>query len=231
MVATRSFFITALLLAGGLLTAQKPVTRDLGTFSSVGASGNVRVELYKSDTTGIVIEATGTDPGNVITENNGKKLSIRLKNGTPKEAEIRVLVYFTRLESLTVGTQALITSADVLKGDNMEFKAGTGGKMELELDLASLDADVRQGALLVFRGTVEKQTVSVNTGGTYSGYELEARDTYVKAVAGGKAKVTASRTIDANANAKGFIGYTGDPANRNIQTSLGGEIDSSPDPR
>ena len=108
--------------------------------------------------------------------------------------------------------------------ESVEVLSKAGGKMELKLKLTSLEAVVKQGGILVFSGEVEKQTIEVLTGGTYSGYELEARDSYVKAVSGGKAKVVANRIIDATANSKAFIGYTGDPVSSFIKTNLGGEI-------
>ena len=219
-----TYLFLALMFFSHSLIAQKPIKRDPGNFTALAATGNIRVELYKSDRTGLSIETTGTSSENVLTENDGRELSLRLKTNTPKDAEVRIKVYYTSLDQLSVHAQALITGPDVLEGQNVNFIARTGGKMELKLELSSLSADVRQGAILVFKGNVEKQTIDVNTGGTYSAYELESRDTYVKAFSGGKAKVVARRVIDATANLKGFVGYKGKPVSTVVKTNMGGEI-------
>ncbi len=224
MTMIRSFLFFSLLLLDFSLSAQETAERNTGSFTALSVIGNLRVELYKSDTSRILIEAAGTLPENVVTEMDGNELTIRLKTNTPKDATIRVLVYYKKLESLTVQSHGLITGPEVITGDNVDFEARSGGKMELKLDLTSLNASVIQGAILVFSGNVEKQTISVNTGATYSGYELEARDTYVKASLGGKAKVVAHRIIDATSNFKGYIGYKGEPVSTYIKTNMGGEI-------
>ncbi len=224
MTIKRFLIFQFLLMSAIMLTAQTPVKRNPGDFSVVTVTGKIRVELYKADSSGLVIETSETSPENVITESDGYELSIHLKTNTPKNAEIRVLVYYKMIKALNVAAQGLIVSPDVLQGESVDFDAKSGGKMELKLEVNTLQADVRQGAILVFGGVVEKQTISVNTGATYSAYELEARDTYVKASSGGKAKVIARRIIDATANAKGYIGYRGDPVSTFIKTNLGGEI-------
>jgi len=90
--------------------------------------------------------------------------------------------------------------------------------------LKSLEAEAKQGGSIVFKGTVEKQNDSVSTAGAYSAYELLSQDAYVVANSGGKAKVSVSRIIDANASSKAFIGYQGKPVSTYIKTNLGGEI-------
>ena len=220
----KSFLFIALVTVQGSLSAQETVKRDLGNFTAVSVSGKIRTELYKSDTSGLFIQTNGTTPEYVITQNDGRELSIRLKTDTPKDAEILVKIYYTGLEALTVQAQSLITSPEVISGDRMEFESRSGGKMELKLSLNSLNAEVKQGGILVFTGTTGKQDIMVNTGGTYSGYELDSGETYVRASSGGKAKVTAGKIIDATANAKGFVGYRGEPVSTTVKTSLGGEI-------
>ena len=224
MILWRSTVAVALFLNFLGLSAAQTEERNVGSFNSLAVTGNIRVELYKAKNPSLVIEIDGTTSENVISENEDQRLSLRLKTNTPKEAKIRILVYYTDLNALEVQAQALITSPDTLSGSTFTFDAKSGGKMELKLNITEVTADVRQGAILVFTGRVEKQTIVTNTGGTYSAYQLEARDTYVKAVAGGKAKVVARHIIDATASAKGFVGYFGDPVSTFTKTSLGGEI-------
>jgi len=98
--------------------------------------------------------------------------------------------------------------------------------MELELDIKNIEADVKQGGILVFTGKTNRQKIEVNTGATYSAYKLSAEDTYVVANAGSKAKVCASRIIDVTSNTKSYVGYIGVPVSVITKTNLGGVIAS-----
>jgi hypothetical protein len=112
----------------------------------------------------------------------------------------------------------------VISGKNINFNAHSGGKMELELKLEELKAEADLGSILVLKGEVKRQEIAVNTGATYSAFLLKAEDSYVKAGSGAKAKVKASRIIEANSTSGGYIAYIGDPVSESNKTSLGGEI-------
>ena len=208
-----------------VLFSQNIEKRDPGEFSEISVIGDIRIELYNSNEYYVEIESEGTATDNIITELDDGELSLRLRTKTPQDADTKIRVYFPELDIINVQARALITSIDTLRDDFIEFHARSGGKMELFLDLEHLKAEVKQGAILVFRGEVEKQEVEVTTGGAYSAYELEAKDTYIKAGSGSTAKVIARRVIDANANIKSYIGYKGNPVSSVVNTSLGGEVE------
>ncbi len=222
--ASHFLLILSLLFISTTLFSQESEIRETDNFYALSVVGNIRCELYKAEKPSIELIVKGTGFDNIITENDAGRLSIRLKTNTPKQAEIKIKLSYTSLEEISVQAQSLVLSPEIIETESLIFTAKGGGKMELKLKLSSLEASVKQGGILVFSGEVEKQTVEVLTGGTYSGYELEARDSYVKASSGGKAKVVALRIIDASANSKGFIGYKGDPVSTFTKTNLGGEI-------
>jgi hypothetical protein len=217
-------FLFCLSLLSIAAFSQEKTTREPGNFSELNVTGEIRVELYKSEKPYIEIISEGISSGDIVTEIKGNKLDVKMKTSIPKNARFTIMVYHTGLEKIEVQSRSLVTGSEVLKAENISFDATTGGKIELEVDIENLEANVRQGAIIVLNGKVEKQEIGVSTGGTYSAYELEARDSYVKAVTGGKAKVTAHRVIDAQSNLKAFIGYKGNPVSSNLNTSLGGEI-------
>lgn len=218
-----SILVPCFVLLTGV-SAQEPLTRNLGDFAGLSVIGGIKAELYKSDRPYVEVYMKNASADQIITEVKSGVLSLRLKTNTPKEAEILVKVFYSSLDQINAQAQCLITSTETLTGKNMSFDAKSGGEIDLIVELTGITAKVTQGAIMVFEGTVEKQEITVNTGGTYSAYELESRDTYVTASSGGKAKVTANRIIDATANAKGWIGYKGSPVSTYIKTNLGGEI-------
>ena len=219
-----SFIFVFMLINCNISSGQENIFRKIDNFKGIELIGNIRVELYKSDTAGMDISIKDLPLENLITEIKDGILKIHLKSGSNKNATVKIKLYYSEIDNLTVGSRSLITSSEILTGKSMNFKARTGGKMELELSMDNLEAYVEQGAILVFKGIVNNQKVNANSGGTYSAYLLEADSSYVKASTGGKAKVKAEKFIEAISNSGGFIGYIGDPASDFAKTSLGGEV-------
>jgi hypothetical protein len=220
------FIALGMIMISGITDAQDSAVISLHAFKSISAMGKMRVEIYRSDKNEAVVTVGNVPTANVIAEVKDSVLSIRLKTDTDKNATVRVKVYYTELSGLTVGANTLLVSPETLKGENMSFTARSGAKMELELDIPEIKAEVKQGAILVFTGKVRKQDVSVSTGATYSAYRLKSEDTYVSAGTGSKAKLCASRIINAESNTKSFIGYIGTPVSVLVKTNMGGEIES-----
>jgi len=219
-----AFIILNLSLISCSIFGQEPLTRNISGFSGISVYGNIRIELYKSDSPLLEITLKDLPLENLTTEVIDGILNIRTRTGSPKNSSAKVKVMYSELKDLTVASGALIVSADILTGKMINFTARSGGKMELELEMEELKAEVVQGAILVFTGEVKKQEVTVNTGATYSAYKLEAEESYVRSSAGATAKVKASKFIDAKSTAGGFIGFIGDPESDFSKTVLGGEI-------
>jgi hypothetical protein len=55
-------------------------------------------------------------------------------------------------------------------------------------------------------------------------FSLESQDVIVRANTGGKAEVYATKTLEANAGTGGVVVFKGNPRNRAINNSLGGEV-------
>lgn len=221
-----AIFILFLIGLNDPVNSQDGVNRNLKDFNSLSVTGKMRVELYKSDSPSVLLEISGTSEDNIITEIKDSTLSLRLKTDTDKNAVIKVKVYYTALSEISVAANTLLISPETFVQEHVSFNARHGAKIELDLELKSLSADVTQGSILVFTGKVQKQDIKVNTGATYSAYKLKAEDTYVSANSGAKAKLCASRIIEANSTTKAYIGYIGTPVSAYIKTSLGGEIAS-----
>lgn len=222
----QSISILCFILFSLSAVAQEPVTRLLPSFSSLSVIGKMRVEIYKSDTTRVELLVSNAPAENIITDISDSTLNIRLKTDTNKSAVIKVKVYYSALSEISVAANALLLSPETLTAESITFTARSGAKMELDLDVNKLFADVKQGGILVFSGKTNRQEVSVNTGAAYSAYKLLSEDTYVTANAGSKAKVCAARIIDATSNTKSYVGYIGVPVSVFIKTNLGGEIAS-----
>lgn len=220
------FLLFSFALISVFANSQDTITRNLDPFESLSIIGKMRVELYKSDTVRAELILLNTPADNIITEVSQNALSIRLKTDTQKTAVIRIRLFYTSLTDILVAANSLLVSPETLTAEKINFTARSGAKMELDLDVTNIQAEVKQGGLLVFSGKTNRQDVVANTGATYSAYELKAEDTYVTANSGSKAKVCAARIIDATSNTKSYVGYIGVPVSVYMKTNLGGVIAS-----
>ncbi len=182
------------------------------------------MELIPSQKNQMEIVSPDGDPGEVDIELDEGELKLKLKPGFGDEASFKIRLPYTRLTSIESAGGAVINSAEQLESRELELDANTGGKIELTVQVQHIHARIAQGSDIILYGSAQTQRISANTGGNYLAYELECKDSYIKAGSGSQVKVVARNTIDATSNTKAFVGYIGDPSTRVTKTMLGGTI-------
>lgn len=220
--------ITFLILASitSPLSAQNRITITLDDFSSLNVSGGIDLELIPSESREMSITSRNGQPEEVGVEIKNDELRIRIRPRIDKDDIIKIKLPYKNLTKIEASAGAVINSARDITAGELELVALSGGKIELSLQVNSLDAKVIQVSDIVLYGKAVSQNVVANTGGNYLAYDLECQDSYIKSSSGAQAKVTASRIIEATAGSKGYIGYIGEPVSSYTKTSLGGEIAS-----
>lgn len=208
------------------VTAQNRITITLDDFSSLSVSGGIDLELIPSESREMSITSRNGQPEEVGVEIKNDELKIKIRPRIDKDDIIKIKLPYKNLSRIEASAGAVINSARDITADKLELEATSGGKLELSLQVNSIDAKVIQVSDIVLYGKAVSQNVLANTGGNYLAYDLECQDSYIKASSGSQAKVTASRIIEATAGSKGYIGYIGEPISTYTKTSLGGEIAS-----
>ncbi len=219
-------FILAVLTAGLTLRVQASEVIEPGYFHSVIVSSEIVAELVLSDREAIAPEFENASEKDLIFEVVDSVLKIRMKTGSYRDASLKAKIYYTGdLRWLEAEGRAQIWSEEDLYFDGaLDIRLFNGGEMRFRLFCDSLNATLSQGSVLYLTGKARSQQVRVSTGATFSGYEFETQSTHVSASGAGKAKISVSGFLDANASTKGFIGYVGEPAKVVEKTSLMGEI-------
>lgn len=201
-------------------------TRETGPFHSIMVSSKIEAELVLSKTSYVETDFENEPESSLIVEVIDSVLKIRLKTVPRKDARLNMKIHYTGdLRALeTDGRASLWSGEDLYFANSLEVKLYNGGEMRFSLFCDSLSATISQGSVIYLTGEARSEQVKVNTGATFSGYEFRTARAYVTASGGGKAKVSASKYLNANASSKGFIGYTGDPEKVDEKTSLMGEV-------
>ena len=215
------------LLAAGIsnqLRAGDP--QELEPFHSVIVTSEIIAELVLSKEEAIEAEFENASEEDMIVEVVDSVLKLRMKTGKYKDAKLNVKIHYNKdLRMLEANGRAQIWSEEDLYFDReLTVKLFNGGEMRFRLFCDSLNATLSQGAVIYLKGKARALQLKVTTNATFSGYEFETRDAIVSASGTGKAKISVSNYLDAKASSKGFIGYVGEPARVDENTSLKGEI-------
>lgn len=219
------FLLTAMMLVFvPSVNSQITEKRDLPEFHSLNISSEIDAELILSEKEGIDLEIENANPLSLISEVKKGVLNVKMKTGSYKKAVLKVKIYFKDLREIESTARASVWSEEDIYLDKLSIRLFNGGATRLRLYCDDLDINISQGSILTLKGEGKFQKVKVNTKATYSGYEYKSEKAVVKSSSYGKAKVHVSNYLEANASSGGFIGFVGNPARVERNTSLGGEV-------
>ena len=200
-----------LLFIGQLVRAGDQI--QVAPFHSIIVSSGIEAELVLEKKEAVQADFEGAPEESMIVEVVDSVLKVRMKTGKYKDSKLKLRIYYAEdLRMMEANGRAQIWSEEDLYFDgSLTTKLFNGGEMRFTLYCDSLSSTVTQGAIIHLKGETQVLDVKANTGATFSGYEFNSQAATVNATGGGKAKVSVQKELKANASAKGFIGYVGDP--------------------
>ncbi|MBK7869599.1 MAG: DUF2807 domain-containing protein [Saprospiraceae bacterium] len=225
------FFIRLSLLALlstwsiGHSTAQSDYKLDY--FDEISVAGNIEVVLVKGDAEKAVMQTYGIPEDEVNISVKGQTLKLSLLNSIfykNKNERVRITVTFKELRSIRANAGAQIESDEIITGDLVEVRAGSGAQVSLQVKANKLEGSATEGGILSLKGEVDNQKAQANTGGQYRAFDLECKNTYARAGTGGEVEIVARESLDAYASLGGQVEYKGEPDERYHRKFIGGEV-------
>jgi len=227
-IMKRSFVVLFVLLACFSLNAQKTEERPVSSFDKLDVFGNIVVDLIKGNQEKVVVESQEIALDRITTKMDGKSLKISMAADLcSSEKTVRILITYVQLYEIRSKGGADIRSDVPITADRLVYEAVTGGNIYVDVNVKALEASVGQGSLISISGKASSEEINVNSGGIFSGYDMECDEVNVNATTKAKAKVYAGKTLNARATTGGWIGYQGHPAQKIVKTSLGGKIEET----
>lgn len=205
------------------LAAQEFTLPAASPFKQVKVAGNIHLELVSSDSNFLKFDEESEADKLNISWGNGM-LTLNNPLDLKKSSAIKVKLYCTEISGLEITRGAVVQSADILTARTLNLSADSGGKVELALSSDSISAKVVKGSDIILSGNTRSLSVIANSAGNFLGYELEAKNAWVKANTGAQIKVYSSDYLNANSSGGAFVGYMGDPELKEVKNSLGGDI-------
>jgi len=209
-------FITTTLFANN-------IDKQVGEFSTVKVYDLIEVELVKGSEN--KIEITGENAEDVVIVNKNGILKIRMSlNKSFDGNNIKIKLFYTKLDVIDVNEGAKVFSKDVIKQYEIDLRAQEGASLNLAINVSYANIKSVTGGNIEVSGEATSQNVLIRTGGIYNGMDLNTEKTDVSISAGGEASVKASKLVDANVKAGGEIRVYGKPQTLNETTVLGGTV-------
>ena len=217
--------ITCLLSFSLITRSQDTAVRLLNHFTKIEVKNGILVQLIKSDKEAAEIKAQEIQSGQVITEINNDLLTLRIDKQPLTKTKVIVNLSYKKIESIKASGRSEISSSGLIKQDSLLVDLVSGSKAYLDLDLKYLKCDLTEGALISAEGYAVKQEASVATGATLSLFDLESDEISIKVSANGKAKINVEKSLNADVSTGGYVSYKGNPAVKDINTSIGGKVE------
>ncbi len=196
------------------------ITRDVGEFSSLKVYDKITVTLHHSGEN--KVEANNSDV-EIVNKNGDLKIRM-IPTKIMQGDQTNVKIYYDKLCDIQASQGSTISSDADLECAALSLTSNEGSKINLMISTGDLVAKLNSGGMITISGVAETQEIVVNSGGKFSGKDVDSQTASVTSNAGGNAIVNASESIIATTRAGGIIDVYGDPGEREIKNIIGGKI-------
>lgn len=207
--------------------AQTGEIRKLPAFDKVDISGDFELELKESGQESITFISGDVDLDRIETSVEGRTLKIRMTREfslNSNRSAVRAVLSFKSLRQVEVAASAHVVFLTKTEGDFMLLKSRSGGSIEMETAIKSLEVTATQGGEIDLTGHCAMLEIKSNTGGKVEAGGLEAIEVMAKANTGGKVWVFPTKQFTAEAGTGGAVFYKGNPQAISSTENLGGEV-------
>lgn len=195
------------------LSAQQTIkSEDVGAFGSVSLSGNVRVELVKSDRNSIDVKLYDADIKYFKWAVSKEQLSVSLRPMQTGKGYAEIVVnYRDTLQSVSLNSAELSIPEPVV-GKVLRLTVSGGGKLNAEVDVLDLELLVSGNSAVELKGTAKYVSLRATEKSRVDIRAVECVSMYAETTTGAEAYVTATERLAANAKTGSTIFYRGAPA-------------------
>ena len=235
-IKLRNLFLV-LLLTGITFSAEavrektKTQTRDVASFNSISVSSGIDLYLTQGNSEKVVVEADPDIIDEIMTKVENGTLKIYIKqriNWHMEWNQVRkVHVTFNDLTSLDASAGSDVYSKNDFKLKKISIDCSSGSDVKIEnLTAEAVSIRTSSGSDATVSGKTTTLKADSSSGSDLNCGNLVSRDCEVSASSGSDAKVHASISIKARASSGGDVRYQGNPRQKDIDESSGGDVKS-----
>lgn len=198
--------------------------RQVGMFESISASAGIEVILSQDSVAKVIVEADDNLQKIIKTEVSNGELKIYPEKRISSCASKKVFVSFKTIHSLEASSGAEIKSKMGLKMPSLHLSVSSGANADLKLAVNKLNVDGSSGGDIDLSGSAESLEVDGSSGANIKSMEMQSKTCNAGASSGANLKIYVAEKIIAKASSGGNIKVSGNPKERNIEKSSGGNV-------
>lgn len=219
----KNIFTTLAIAFTIIVTAQEPISKTVGEFSTLKVYDLINVEMIKSDINKVEISGKNSEEVSVVNKNGTLKIKMNIEESYDG-SNTEVKLYYTNVDVIDANEGAFISSQDLIEQYEIELKTQEGGQIKVNLKVKELEVKAVTGGIIEVSGTTNHEDISINTGGVFKGKNIESQSADIKIKAGGEVDVKAIEVLDIKITAGGDVFIYGKPNVVNKKRALGGRI-------
>jgi len=198
--------------------------RKVEDFGSILVSAGLELFLSQDSAYTVVVEADDNLQEIIKTEVSNGELKIFPDKSIRSCAAKRVYVSFKTIHSLNASSGSEVKSNGDLKVNSLGLSASSGARVDMALSVSKLNVEGNSGANIVLSGSAENLDVEGSSGVQIKMFSLRSKSCNAGASSGAGLKLFVSEKIIAKASSGGNIKVEGNPNDRNIEKSSGGDV-------
>jgi hypothetical protein len=213
--------VFAILLTVSVAFAQRTETRTPGSFTKIENNGSWDVEITKGSKDEVRLESSGFDLNKVITEVDGKKLTIKLEKGNYRNVDLKVFITVRELESVGSGGSGDIVIRSDFGADDFGFGlSGSGSITAKNINARKLSVGMSgSGKVKIEGGQAEEANIGQSGSGDFEGINFTVETVKIGKSGSGSTSIGVTESLTVGASGSGNIYYRGNPEKQSIGVS------------
>ena len=198
--------------------------RQVENFESIDVSAGLELVLIQDSVIKVVVEADENLQEIIKTEVSHRKLKIYPETGIRHASSKKVFVTFKNISSLHASSGSEVKSKMELKMNSIDISVSSGADIELAIAASKMKVDGNSGANIDLSGSAENLDVDGSSGVNINVADLKSVNCNAGASSGANVRISVTEKLSAKASSGGQIKVSGDPKERDIQKSSGGDV-------
>lgn len=229
-----TYLIIALLCINAVIVAQANTTGDsanietriLQAFESLQISRGINVTLVEADEPKAEIYIQNASPDEVIIEQEGSKLNIRMKSRSyPDSVAVNVFLHYQIINKISVLSGGSVYNKWELETEELMIESGANAKLELEILVAKLTINAASSEIEL-NGEAKAFDLNATSGTKVEAGGLEVEDATIRANTGSKVQLLVNNSLYARIGTGALVQYAGNPAKVESSVTLGGKLEA-----
>ncbi|GGI28861.1 head GIN domain-containing protein [Pedobacter mendelii] len=222
---------TLLFIVIGTYIAKAQETKNVSikNLSSITISSGIDLYLTQNGGESLNIKASSELLKNVVVEQNGGNLTIKMKEGLNwgsmfRNQTVKAYVNFKTLAALTASGGSDVFSQGQIKAVKFALRSSGGSDVKLNLVCTDLELQTSGGSDVTLTGKAENMVLQTSGGSDVDAYDFIVNYAKVTASGGSDANINVSKGLEAGASGGSDVHYKGNASLKKTSSSKSGDV-------